>query len=223
MKILPVAALALGACALGACASRPSGPPARPVSIDQSALLLKAARETRDKEGCVAAAPSLRVAAAMGEGKEAAQHELGECLIAMTGASETETRLLHEEGRFWLTRAAYAGNARAQRFLAVEAGGHGTSDSERADALKWALVYGRNAEADLYGYKALPATFVPGLRGALSADAVAEAEAFAKSFTPIPLAAFVPPKISGGADRDGQRGPGGPGGPPPDGERRRPR
>lgn len=211
---LVLAPFVLAACAGG---PKPPSPEAlRAVGVEQTGVLLSHARETRDTRGCAAAAPGLRVVAAMGEGQEPAQHELGDCLLSMTGANATETALFREEGLFWLTRAAYAGNARAQRALAVQYGAATASDSERAMALKWALVYGRNAEADLYGFKALPATFVPGLKQGLPADKVAEAEAFAASFTRLPLAPYTPPAA---AIRAGQRG--GPGGMPGAGNQRR--
>lgn len=207
--------LVLAPLVVAACASGPKPPSPeqlRAAGVEQTGLLLSHARETRDKRGCAAAAPGLRVVAAMGEGQEPAQHELGECLIAMTGANATETALFREEGLFWLTRAAYAGNARAQRALAVQYGAATASEETRAQALKWALVYGRNAEADLYGFKALPATFAPGLKQNLPADKIAEAEAFAASFAPIALAAYTPPaEARMGGPRMGQRGMG-PGG-----------
>ncbi|MEE2690426.1 MAG: hypothetical protein VX640_02685 [Pseudomonadota bacterium] len=191
-RLPPAAVLFVG---LAACSSAPKPDPEafRAATLAQSGLILAKAREQRDKEGCAAAAPSLRVVAAMGDGQEAAQHELGECLIAMTGASETETALFHEEGLFWLTRAAYAGNARAQRALAVQYGAISGSADRQAEALKWALVYNANPDAKVYGYKALPETFAPGLMKNLPADKVAEAEAFAAAFAPIHLAAFEAP------------------------------
>jgi len=209
--VLPLLAVLLAAGCAAPGGAGPRGGPARTADIDQGALVLAGARKTRDEKGCAAAAPALRVAAAMGEGKEAAQHELGECLMTMAGATETETRLFREEGRFWLTRAAYAGNARAQRFLAVEGGRASAPHATQADALGWALVYQKNSEADLFGYKALPATFVPGLIAALPPAEVARAERFAADFRPLPLTAFEPPKIDrpdgpGGALRLAPRG-----------------
>lgn len=171
--------------------------------------LLSFAREARETQSCAAAAPTYRVVAAMGEGQEAAQHELGECLLLMDGASPTETALFRQEALFWLKRAAFAGNARAQRALAVHYGARSNPEGSPAEALKWALVYKKNSDADLYGYKALPDTFVPGLKQDVSPEALAAAESFAASFTPLMLAKFAPPP----RDKKGEK----PDGPPPDG------
>ena len=177
-----------------------------------AARLLSVARETREAEGCAAAAPTYRVVAGMGEGQEAAQHELGECLILMEGANAAETALFRQEGLFWLTRAAYAGNARAQRALAFHYGSRANASGSPAEALKWALVYQKNREADLYGYKALPETFVPGLTKDAGPDAAAEAEALATGAAPLPLAKFSPPSREKKPDAPRL----GPGGPPPE-------
>ena len=207
------------AAAAGACSSAPKPDPEafRAATVNQTGIIVAHARKLREEKGCAAAAPALRVAAAMGEGQESAQHELGECLMAIEGASAAETALFRDEGLFWLTRAAYAGNARAQRALAVSNGAASASEAARADALKWALVYEKNPEAGVLGYKALPETFIPGLRNGLPAESVAEAESFAASFVEIHLAAYTAAPI---ANRGA--GPGGPqGGPPGGGQRRR--
>lgn len=161
-----------------------------------AARLLSVARETREQQSCAAAAPTYRVVAAMGEGQEAAQHELGECLLLMNGANATETALFRQEALLWLKRAAFAGNARAQRALAVHYGARSNPEGSPAEALKWSLVYNRNSDADLYGYKALPETFVPGLKQDVSPETLAAAESFAASFTPLKLAKFAPPPRS---------------------------
>ncbi len=211
-RLIFAAALAAAACA---CSSAPKPDPEafRAATVNQTGIIVAHARKLREEKGCAAAAPALRVAASMGEGQEAAQHELGECLMAMEGASAAETSLFREEGAFWLTRAAWAGNARAQRALAVSNGAASAAEPARADALKWALVYEKNPEAGVLGYKALPETFIPGLKNSLPAERVAEAEAFAASFAAIPLAAYTAAPI---ANR-GARGEGPPGG----GQRRR--
>lgn len=202
------------AAAAGACSSAPKPDPEafRAATVNQTGIIVAHARKLREEKGCAAAAPALRVAAAMGEGQESAQHELGECLMALEGASAAETALFREEGLFWLTRAAYAGNARAQRFLAAHYGAGSNSEDERAEALKWALVYAKNPDSNVYGYKALPETFTPGLRKNLPEEKVAEAEAFAAAFAEIHLAAYTAAPI---ANRGALRGP--PGG----GQRRR--
>lgn len=167
---------------------------------DDVGRLILFARHKREKEGCAAAAPTFRVIAGMGEGQEAAQHELAECLLTMKGITDAETALFRREGEFWLTRAAYAGNARAQRKLAMEMAAPASALHDPKGALQWALIYGKNTTADLYGFGPLPPTLVPGLKSSLNATALAEAESFAKSFTPIALSKYEAPK------RDEKRG-----------------
>lgn len=164
------------------------------VSEDDAGRLTSYARKLRETKGCAFALAAYRVIAGMGEGNEAAQHELGECLMEVDGATATETALFRQEGRFWLTRAAYAGNARAQRRLVLEMSAPASALHDPKAALQWALVYDKNPTSDLYGYKELPKTLVPGLKATLSADAIAEAETFAATFTPIPMQKFEGPK-----------------------------
>lgn len=162
--------------------------------------LLKFAREKRTREGCAAAAPAYRVVAGMGEGQEAAQDELGECLLDMKSENETERLLFRQEGAFWLTRAAYAGNARAQRRLAIETAAPASGLHDPKASLRWSLVYAKNPDAKLYGFGPLPPTMVPGLKASLDEAAIAEAEKFAADFAPLTLQKFDPPK------RDDKRG-----------------
>lgn len=184
-----------------------------PVHQDNAGRLTAFARKLRADKGCAAAAPAFRVIAAMGEGNEAAQHELGECLLEMEGANAAETTLFREEARFWLTRAAYAGNARAQRRLVLDMAAPANALHDPKAALQWALVYDKNPTADLYGYKELPKTLVPGLKASLAPEAIAEAEAFATGFVPLALAKFEAPK----AEKQKR-----PPGPPPGARPRRP-
>lgn len=174
--------------------AKPKDRPERPEMLTEGAQrILAHARKVREDTGCLEAAPGLRVVAAMGEGQEAAQHELGECLLLIAGARPDETALFRQEAEFWLARAAFAGNARAQRALAIHYGTASNADASPAAALKWALVYEKNGEGDVYGYKTLPPTFVPGLKSGLAAADIAMAEAFATDFAPIALKAFTPP------------------------------
>ncbi len=189
---------------------------ARAPSEAEAARILSWARDIRDQKGCAEAAPAYRVVAAMGEGFEPAQHELGECLTTMTGARSEETALFREEAQFWLRRAAYAGNARAQRALSILYGSGASEAHSPIEALKWALIYEKNSEADLYGYKALPPTYVPGLKNDLGAEDVAAAEAFATGFAPLKLGVYAgPPRPE--LEKGGTRRPG----EPPEGERTR--
>lgn len=168
------------------------------VHQDDAGRLVAFARRLREGKGCAAAAPAYRVIAGMGEGQEAAQHELGECLLDIDGATPTETLLFRQEGEFWLTRAAFAGNARAQRRLLTEMASPASALHDPKSALHWALVYDENPTAALYGYKALPATLVTGLKASLSASDIADAEAFAAAFAPLYLAKFEGPKAEKG-------------------------
>jgi hypothetical protein len=135
-------------------------------------------------------------------------------LIEIDGTTPTETALFRQEGRFWLTRAAYAGNARAQRRLVLEMSAPANAQHDPKAALQWALVYEKNPTSALYGYKELPKTLVPGLKSSLTPEAIAEAETFAAGFTPLYLQKFEAPKIE-----KGKRPKGPPGFPP--GERPR--
>lgn len=176
----------------------PDGPAAP--HQDDAGRLIAFARNLREEKGCADAAPAYRVIAGMGEGQEAAQHELGECLLDLTGANDIETALFRQEGEFWLTRAAFAGNARAQRKLAMSMASPANPLHNPKGSLMWALIYSKNPTADLYGYGPLPATLIPGLKSSLSEDDLAEAEKFAADFVPIMLAKFEGPK------RDGKKG-----------------
>lgn len=190
----------------------PDEPPE--VSENDAGRLASHARRLRETKGCASALAAYRVIAGMGEGQEAAQHELGECLLTIDGASPSETALFRQEGQFWLTRAAYAGNARAQRRLVLDMAAPANALHDPKAALQWALVYDGNPTADLYGYKELPKTLVPGLKAALSPEAIAEAEAFAAAFIPLTMQKFEAPK------RDKAKGD--PRRPPPGARPRRP-
>ncbi len=210
---MSAAALAGALCFSLAYAAAPPAPPINPDSPetlegkqpkddaaphqDDSGRLVMFARGVRDEKGCAEATPAFRVVAAMGEGEEAAQHELGECLLELKGKTDVETALFRQEGEFWLTRAAFAGNARAQRKLAMDMASPASPLHNPKGSLMWALIYGKNPTADLYGYKALPATLIPGLRSSLDETDTTEAEAFATDFAPIMLAKFEGPKREG--------------------------
>lgn len=205
-------------------------PPAAPGAIETDAekvaapsendagRLLAFARQRRDEKGCADAAPAFRVIAGMGEGQEAAQHELAECLLTLQGANDVETALFRQEGEFWLTRAAYAGNARAQRRLAMEMASPASALHNNKGSLQWALVYAKNPTADLYGYGPLPPTMVPGLKSSLNEAEIADAEHFARDFTPVSLAKYEGPPRGDKKDAFGK----GRREPPPGERRRRP-
>ncbi|MDZ7629219.1 MAG: hypothetical protein U5J99_12540 [Parvularculaceae bacterium] len=176
------------------------------VHQDSAGRLTAFARKVRAEKGCAAAAPAFRVIAGMGEGNEAAQHELGECLLDIEGANATETALFRQEGVFWLTRAAYAGNARAQRRLVTEMAAPSSALHDPKAALQWALVYAKNPTSDLYGYKTLPPTLVPGLEKEIGPEKSAQARALAQAFAPVTLAKFEGPKRE--RQKSGERSPG---------------
>ncbi|MEM9170332.1 MAG: hypothetical protein AAGC56_11840 [Pseudomonadota bacterium] len=209
---LAAAALA-GAGLLSACAGSPKAGPGGPGAAAHGGgaptaeRLVKRARALQEEKSCAAAAPTYRMAASTGAGRESAQHELGECLLTMAvGSSEAgravEARLFHEEGLFWLRRAAYAGNARAQRALAVHFGTTSNPDADAATALRWAKLYQANPDASVLGYKSLPATFVPGLESDVDAGTVADVASFVATFEPVTMATFEFPR----AENNGSRG-----------------
>lgn len=209
------AAVALVLC--GAALAKKDEPPAPPraPSEAEASRILAFARDIRETKGCAQATPAFRVIAAMGEGFEAGQHELAECLLTLNGANETETQLFRDEAFFWMKRAAYAGNARAQRSLSYLYGSGDSARPSTEEALRWALVYQANGESDVYGFKELPATYIPGLKNTLSADDIVEAEAFAASFAAIRLTPYEGPprpKLKRGDRTEG---------PPEGGQRRR--
>lgn len=197
-----IASLAVAGC-VGR-APEPEGPRfTGPPSLEQSQMLLRMARNVRAQKGCAEAAPVYRVLSGFGEGLEPAQFELGECLLEMEGGGMAETALFRREALFWLERAAYAGNGRAQRKLAEFYGAVHTPHGDAQKALGWALVFARNGDAELYAINSFPDTFEPGLRAELTGEAIAEAEAFAKNFSVIRMAIYAPP------GRQGARGGGG--------------
>ena len=201
-----------------ACSSR-SGPnqfAATPVGVDQPSLLLSKARDQQAKEGCAKAAPAYRIVSGYGEGYEIAQYELGACLLEMTGASDMETILFREESLFWLNRAAYAGNPRAQLKLAEVLSGapayavtHVSPNPQRA--MMWSVVYEANGARETYGLKPVGSLVVTHLSSALSVDAAEAAKAEAAKFRKIAMDEFTPPARGQAGERGqgpqgGQRG-----------------
>ncbi len=188
-----------------ACASpgKQQAPGERAGSVNQPQLLLAHARDVQAKRGCKAAIPAYRVIASFGEGYDFAQFELGACLLSVEGANEVEALLFSREAEFWLTRAAWAGNARAQLKLATALSGAPAAGTEAlipapADALKWALVYEQNSDRSLYSMKPAPTLMMDHLKAALKSETLIAAQAFADSFTPVKMAAFTPPRRQNG-------------------------
>lgn len=214
---------------LGACASSRGGPqaPMRPVGVNQPSALLAQARDYQAKGGCAKAAPVYRIVASHGDGHDVAQYELGACLLEMEGESEAETALFRQEALFWLNRAAWAGNARAQGRLAeVLSGAPAYKVSLLAPdpvaAMKWAIVYDANGTREVYGLRALAPMARDHLASVLRPEARAQAQRDAAAFSRIEMAGFVPTARDGEESENGARGPGGGEGPPEGGRRRRP-
>lgn len=192
---------------------------AHEAGVNQPAAILAHARDEQAKQGCAAAIPSYRVVAGFGEGYEIAQYELGQCLLTAEGSGPAETALYREESLFWLRRAAWAGDPRAQGRLAFILSGakdqirDGIAPAPEA-ALGWALVYAANSERDLYGLKPVYPEIMTYLHATLTAADEKKAEAFAADFHEIKMAMFSPPAMQ---KEKGEGGgfPGGGGGRPP--------
>lgn len=223
--ILLLAAV-LASCASSGKADRRAGAGAEagPPNVNRPSALLARARNFQAREGCAKAAPTYRVVAGFGAGYEIAQYELGACLLEMEGDSDVETTLFRHEGLFWLNRAAWAGNPRAQLKLAEILSGasryeiaHVGADPERA--MVWASIYERNGARETYGLKPVGPIVTAHLQSVLAADAIDAAREEALRFRKIEMAEFAPPP----QERTGERSDGQTLGRPPEGRRRRPR
>lgn len=223
MPVVRAAVLIFAYVFLAACASGPKGAGAI-VKIDvasQSERILADARKKKSEQDCAAAIPSYRVVASFGKGHDTAQYELGACLLETTADTAASETLLRDEGLFWLRRAAYAGNARAQLALADALSG---ANSHAVAGLKpdivegygWSLIYADNAAHKLYGLPDLHPTAADHFRTQMSDAMVSEAHAFAADFHTLEMAVFTPPAYEGPERADGPRGQG-----PGDGRRRR--
>jgi TPR repeat protein len=210
---------ALAAALLGACATGSSHEARGPApSIDQPERLLAHARNVQAEKGCDKAIPTYRVLAGFGEGYEVAQYELGACLLETAPASE-QTVLLTQEGLFWLRRAAWAGNARAQWRLAMVLSGAPSPYAENVaavptEAMGWALVYKDNATRELYGLAPVYPKVLNHLKATLPQSAKTEATTFADDFVEVKMAIYTPPARGANAEQSGkppsqgQHGPG---------------
>ena len=201
------AACALMLVSITACASgpkgRPDGPGGGAASVLQPSSLLAKARDTQALQGCAAAAPAYRIVASYGEGFEVAQYELGACLLEMNSDDAAETALLRQESLFWLSRAAWAGNPRAQGKLAEILSGAplyqiSAVSADPEQAMMWAIVYTANGVRDTFGLKPLSAPVSNHLSATLTPVAMQNAQARADAFHKIELASFKPPQIQQG-------------------------
>lgn len=214
---------------LAACASSRGGPqtPPRPIGLTQPSALLAQARDFQARKGCAKAAPVYRIVSSHGDGHDVAQYELGACLLEMEGESDAETALFRQEALFWLSRAAWAGNARAQGKLAEVLSGaapykvsHVAPDP--VAAMMWSIVYDANGTREVYGLRALPPLVRDHLASVMTQEGLVTAQREAASFAKIAMAGFVP-TARGGEYSDGvARGPGAREAPPEGGRRRRP-
>lgn len=216
MTFIKSTALLAVAIALTACASGPKGSQgAGGFQIDvasQSERILADARKKRNDEGCAKAIPSYRVVASFGKGHDTAQYELGACLMEIA-ANPVEGALLREEGAFWLRRAAYAGNARAQLTLASSlsgADGHSVAGlaPDLVEGYGWSLIYSDNAAHKLYGLPELHPVAADHFRTQMTPDMINDAEAFAARYRQVEMDVFTPPVFESPARRGGQFGPG---------------
>ncbi|MEM9014962.1 MAG: hypothetical protein AAGB02_07625 [Pseudomonadota bacterium] len=170
--------------------------------LAQSDRLLGLARKQQAEKGCAAATPTYRVIASFGDGYEVAQYELGACLFEMESEHTMETRLFKKEAAFWLERAAYAGNARAQGMLAELLSGVEPAPGFPTDpvaAMGWTLIYESNAEHTLYGLKDTAPAVRAHLETSLTEDEKRQAQAFAAGFDEFTMESFTPPAPPKGA------------------------
>lgn len=197
-------AAALSLLTLAACASGPQRGPGggqfRGAGLDvsaQSARILADARKKKAEQGCAAAIPSYRVVASFGLDHETAQYELGACLLEAASGDGAEPALLQEEGLFWLRRAAYAGEPRAQVALADALSGASPASAgimpNLVEAYGWALLYEDNAAHNLYGLPELQPAVADHFRTQMNADEISDAQAFAAAYREIKMEVFTPP------------------------------
>lgn len=223
-----IAALAFFAASLAACASGPQrgagagGGPRIDVASQAERILADARRKKSDKD-CMAAIASYRVVASLGKGHDTAQYELGACLLEANADTTMATALLRDEGLFWLRRAAYAGNARAQLALAgalsgapsgapADAGGHNSAGlrPDLVEGFGWSLIYADNAAHKLYGLPDLQPAAAEHFKTQMTDAMISDANAFAAAFQKIEMAVFTPPGASAlGAGRPQGQNPGG--------------
>ncbi len=208
MPITKAAFLICVCVALGACSSGPKrGGGGAIVKIDvasQSERILADARKKKSEQDCTAAIPSYRVVASFGKGHDTAQYELGACLLEATADSPAAVTLLREEGLFWLRRAAYAGNARAQLALADALSGAAShADAgltpDLVEGYGWSLIYADNAAHKLYGLPELHPIAADNFRAQMTDTMISEAHAFAADFRTLEMAVFTPPAFEGPA------------------------
>jgi len=220
MKIARSAVAIVFAAGLSACASGPdrAGGPRPTIDVaSQSERILADARRKKEEQDCAAAIPSYRVVASFGKGHDTAQYELGACLLEAPTENAAATSLMREEGLFWLRRAAYAGNARAQLALAGALSGaqsHGAAGvaPDLVESYGWSLIYADNAAHNLYGLPDLHPIVADHFRAQMSGAMIEAAEDFAADFRQLEMSAFTPPAFE--RTNRGRSGPG------PDGERR---
>ncbi len=173
------------------------GRAAGPVGVNQPSALLSHARDLQARQGCARAAPAYRIVSSFGDGYEIAQYELGACLLEMVGDSDEETALFRNESLFWLNRAAWAGNPRAQLKLAeILSGAPGQKisfiDSDPVRAEAWSIIYDKNGARETYGLRPLGSLVSAHLQSALAPEMTEAARMQAAQFHKISMTEFAP-------------------------------
>jgi len=217
MSIAKIAVLAFFAASLAACASGPKRGNGGGAPIDvssQAERILADARKKKSDKDCMTAIPSYRVVASLGKGHDTAQYELGACLLDANADTTTANALLRDEGFFWLRRAAYAGNARAQLALAGAlsgASGHSAAGlrPDLVEGFGWSLIYADNAAHKLYGLPDLHPAAADHFQAQMTDAMITDANAFAAAFQKIEMAVFTPPATARGARGQQGQGPAG--------------
>ena len=198
--------------------ARGGGPSAFAANPRSGDRMLKQARAAAGRGDCASATPIFRMLAGAGKGYEVAQRELSQCLIKLSGDAydANEQRLLIMEARLWAERAAFAGDALAQKKLAEDlAAGKGHAADPGA-ALTWALVFNANGQRDGLGMTPLDEElFLDPLRKKLDEDALSVALADAKAFRILEMGNYFP-KFQGAEGEEGIARV-----PPPEGRNRR--
>ena len=150
----------------------------------------------KQQGNCAAAVPLLRPLAKLGHGHEDAQVALAECLIQQAGvanlteqAARLETAQVSDQGKYdealkWLTKAANAGDFKAQGVL-VELYVVRLGPSKNAqEAAKWAHLYLTNPVRLTIGAPVVIAHSIENLQSQMSQDDWLIGKEYARQWTP---------------------------------------
>ena len=140
------AVLALGACNMKKDRSLPLPEEGKPINPGLATVYYTQALQKKQEEGCAEAIPVLSRLAEWGRGYEIVQYHLGVCLLE-TGEAATdpaEKNTSQAKGMEWLVLAANSSNVDSQGKLAeVYISGFGTA-TDKIEAGKWFLIYGKH-------------------------------------------------------------------------------